>query len=318
MAYEYITKYDSPNFGYPRGTRGQNKPKEIIIHWWGSYGASFWGVVNWLCRQGGSSSAHYVVEAGRVACLVNCSDAGWHAGVYSVNMNSIGIECRPEMSDGDFYTVAELIADIWKTYGKLPLRGHKDVAQTRCPGTYYARLGELYNLASTIYAGNAAPKKPSVVHGRSKGKTLETIAREVIHGQWGNDPARSQGLTRAGYDPKAVQAIVDKLMHFDAKTTTPDTKSIATLAQEVIDGKWGNDPERSKNLTRAGYNAQAVQNEVNKRLGITTTTQKTIDQLAREVMRGDWGVNPDRRNRLTRAGYNYQAVQARVEQLFYS
>lgn len=314
MGYEYITRFDSPNFGYPRGTREQNKPKEIIIHWWGSYGASFWGVVNWLCRQGGGSSAHYVVEAGRVACLVNCSDAGWHAGVYAVNMSSIGIECRPEMSDGDFYTTAELIADIWKTYGKLPLRGHRDVAPTRCPGTYYARLGELYNLANSIYSGKAAPQKPSVVHGRSKGKTLETIAREVLAGNWGNGQARFDSLRRAGYDPDAVQKLVNKLMGFDVKVSVPDTKSVATLASEVIAGKWGNGQDRYNRLKVAGYDPDAVQNEVNKRFGLSNPT-KNIDKIAREVIRGDWGNGSDREARLTRAGYNYQAVQARVNQL---
>lgn len=314
MGYEYITRFDSPNFGYPRGTRGQNKPKEIIIHWWGSYGASFWGVVNWLCRQGGDSSAHYVVEAGRVACLVNCSDSGWHAGVYAVNMASIGIECRPEMSDGDFYTAAELIADIWKTYGKLPLRGHRDVASTRCPGVYYARLGELYNLANSIYSGKSAPKKPSVVHGRSTGKTFETIAREVMAGNWGNDPARTQNLTRAGYDAKAVQAIVNRLMGFDVKASAPDTKSVATLASEVIAGQWGNGQDRYNRLKAAGYNPEAVQNEVNKRFGLVVPS-KSVDQVAREVIRGDWGNGQDRCNRLTSAGYNAAAIQARVNQM---
>ena len=314
MGYEYITNYDSPNFGYPRGTRGQNKPKEIIIHWWGTYGASFWGIINWLCRQGGDSSAHYVVEAGRVACIVDCNCSAWHAGNYNVNMNSIGIECRTEMSDGDFYTTAELIADIWKTYGKLPLRGHRDVAPTRCPGTYYVRLGELYNLANSIYSGKAAPQKPSVVHGRSTGKSLETIAREVLAGNWGNGQSRFEGLKRAGYDPDAVQTLVNKLMGFDVKVSVPDTKSIATLASEVIAGKWGNGQDRYNRLKVAGYDPDAVQNEVNKRFGLSNPTKST-DQVAREVIRGDWGNGSDREARLTRAGYNYQAVQARVNQL---
>lgn len=40
-------------------------------------------------------------------------------------------------------------------------------------------------------------------------------------------------------------------------------KSIDELAKEVIDGKWGNDPERAKRLTAAGYDAAAVQKRVN-------------------------------------------------------
>lgn len=53
------------------------------------------------------------------------------------------------------------------------------------------------------------------------------------------------------------------------------TKSISQLAGEVIDGKWGNDPERTKKLTEAGYDAKAVQAEVNKKLGVGTSKKPT-------------------------------------------
>lgn len=44
---------------------------------------------------------------------------------------------------------------------------------------------------------------------------------------------------------------------------TPD-KTINQLAQEVIEGKWGNGAERRTRLTSAGYNYSAVQAEVNR------------------------------------------------------
>lgn len=43
-------------------------------------------------------------------------------------------------------------------------------------------------------------------------------------------------------------------------------KSVAQLAAEVIAGKWGNGPVRIQRLTAAGYDAKAVQAEVNKLL----------------------------------------------------
>ena len=46
---------------------------------------------------------------------------------------------------------------------------------------------------------------------------------------------------------------------------SPD-KTIDELATEVIQGKWGNEPERSKRLTEAGYDARAVQDRVNEML----------------------------------------------------
>lgn len=44
-------------------------------------------------------------------------------------------------------------------------------------------------------------------------------------------------------------------------------KSVMELAKEVLAGKWGNQPDREKNLAAAGYkNYQEIQNEVNKLL----------------------------------------------------
>lgn len=40
-------------------------------------------------------------------------------------------------------------------------------------------------------------------------------------------------------------------------------KTIDELAKEVLDGLWGNDPERAERLTAAGYDAAAVQKRVN-------------------------------------------------------
>lgn len=162
MAYEYITKYDSPNYGYPTGTKGQNKPTKIIIHHWGADGMSFDGVVSWLCNPKSYVSAHYVIEAGKAACLVNWNDAAWHAGSRTANTSSIGLECRPEMSDGDFDTVAQVIASIWKGLGKkVPLYGHKDYANTSCPGRYYPKLKQLYALAEKYYNGETPKPQPT-------------------------------------------------------------------------------------------------------------------------------------------------------------
>lgn len=65
------------------------------------------------------------------------------------------------------------------------------------------------------------------------------------------------------------------------KAPVADTKkTIDQLADEVMDGKWGNDPERSKKLTAAGYDAEAVQDRVNEKYyGNKTTTLKKGDKV---------------------------------------
>lgn len=133
----------SPNYsaGRPAGA-----PTTITIHWWGSYGQTHDGVVNYLCRANGNSSAHYVASAQGVTQLISDRDRAWHAGALG-NPRSIGIECRPEMTDQDFAMVAKLIAAIRAEHGDLPLRGHKDWMATQCPGVWYAQLARLDQMA---------------------------------------------------------------------------------------------------------------------------------------------------------------------------
>lgn len=46
----------------------------------------------------------------------------------------------------------------------------------------------------------------------------------------------------------------------------PKKKTVTSIAKEVIDGKWGNYPERKNALEKAGYNYEAVQKKVNELL----------------------------------------------------
>lgn len=53
------------------------------------------------------------------------------------------------------------------------------------------------------YLSNSKPKKK---------KNIETIAKEVLKGKWGNGDTRIKKLKKAGYDPKKVQSAVNKLL----------------------------------------------------------------------------------------------------------
>lgn len=86
-------------------------------------------------------------------------------------------------------------------------------------------------------------------------------------------------------------------------------KSNEEIANEVIQGKWGNGGERKNRLTNAGYDYQAIQDLVNKKL-----SKKSNEEIATEVIQGKWGNGWERKNRLTNAGYDYQAIQKIVNQ----
>lgn len=94
------------------------------------------------------------------------------------------------------------------------------------------------------------------------------------------------------------------------------TKSVETVAKEVIAGKWGNGTDRKNSLEAAGYNYNAVQAAVNQiASGTAVTPTKSIAEVAREVINGLWGNGTDRKGKLEAAGYNYAEVQRKVNAL---
>ena len=54
------------------------------------------------------------------------------------------------------------------------------------------------------------------------------------------------------------------------KEKVAETKDLATVAKEVIDGKWGNGSDRKAKLVAAGYDYDEVQKEVNRQLNKPT------------------------------------------------
>lgn len=107
------------------------------------------------------------------------------------------------------------------------------------------------------YASKATAEKPSKAPNAAA-KSITEIAKEVIEGDWKNGEVRKQKLSAAGYDPKAVQDEVNRILK--------GSKSVTEVAREVIDGKYGNGAERKKKLAAKGYDPKEVQDEVNRLL----------------------------------------------------
>lgn len=91
-------------------------------------------------------------------------------------------------------------------------------------------------------------------------KSVNTIAREVLAGKWGNGTDRKNKLVKAEYDYNKVQAAVNKLVKTSQIT---QDKIINAVAHEVIAGKWGNGQERIDRLKAAGYDPDKIQKRVN-------------------------------------------------------
>ena len=86
------------------------------------------------------------------------------------------------------------------------------------------------------------------------------------------------------------------------------------IADEVIAGKWSAGDERRKKLTAEGYDYNAVQAIVNKKMAALNKKQ-SLDEIAMAVIRGEWGAGVTREKRLTAAGYDYDKVQKKVDEI---
>lgn len=146
MSYKYETHYNSPNytpfaqvaavFGIARQVKG------FTDHWWGQpdTGMTYEGVISWLCRPGGNTSAHYVVDgpSRRVACIVSPQDASWAGGSALANATQVHIEnnCNIAARMSTMDVSAELLADLRdpNAYGDQLLYGHDHWVPTQCPG----------------------------------------------------------------------------------------------------------------------------------------------------------------------------------------
>lgn len=97
--------------------------------------------------------------------------------------------------DGSIYSTSS-------PYSLVPVH-HKNLADLN---RYYG--GKLTYLGWSEDIGGVRVVQPIPVVKKS----IEAIAKEVIQGKWGNGLIRIAKLKKAGYDPKTVQIIVNKLL----------------------------------------------------------------------------------------------------------
>lgn len=175
----------------------------VTLHHWGGDGQKHANVVSWLRGYTGNSnsSAHYVASDGLVTQLVPDDKAAWHAGNNQGNGTTIGIECRPEMSAGDWATLVELCQDLEKEHGSLKYYRHKDWKNTACPGRYSSRIGELVKaINGSSSTKPAKPKpKPAKPYPLPAGHYYYTESRDkrVHSGYWNEDRPAIREIQRA-------------------------------------------------------------------------------------------------------------------------
>ncbi|HEY9575005.1 MAG TPA: N-acetylmuramoyl-L-alanine amidase [Lachnospiraceae bacterium] len=314
----------SPNHS---GRRNQPITKIAIHHTAGAVSAATIGqIFKPTSRQ--ASCNYGVGNDNKIVLCVDESNRSWCTSSSWCDNRAITIEVANSSNGGNWpvsdrvlATLIDLVTDICRrngiknctyTGGKDGvLQKHEWYANTNCPGPY---LGSKFS-----YIASEVNKR---LAGGSGSSNTGTSSLYRVRKSWA-DAKSQKGAFRNFENAKKCANANSGYSVYDANgnvvypiASTP-SKSIDTLAREVLAGNWGNGQDRVNRLTSAGYNYNAVQNRVNEILSGSASkpTGKSIDTLAREVIRGDWGNGQDRKNRLERAGYDYNAVQRRVNEL---
>ncbi|WP_433235199.1 N-acetylmuramoyl-L-alanine amidase [Streptosporangium sp. CA-135522] len=148
----------------------------VIIHvTQGSYA----GTISWFQNPSAQVSAHYVVRSsdGAITQMVREKDIAWHAGNWSYNTRSVGIEHEGYVSDASWFTdamyraSAALTRNICDRYGipkdRSHILGHVEVpgADHTDPGPYWD-----WNKYMQYVTGGGTPSWTTTVDNATAGK----------------------------------------------------------------------------------------------------------------------------------------------------
>ena len=168
---------------------------------------------------------------------------------------------------------------------EMVLTVHRWFASKSCPGDWlYSRLGDLASKVTIKLGGNTSASTGTLYRVQtgafSKKANADAMEKKLKAKGFDTYMVQSGGLYKVQVGAYSVRANAEAMMKkvktagFDAFITTTsgsavsssNSKSIDTLAKEVIRGDWGNGAERKQKLTAAGYDYAAVQKRVNELL----------------------------------------------------
>ena len=216
-------------------------------------------------------------------------DAPWNEGAYTCAIRQYSSAGRLSGYSGNL--------DLNKFYGDRnawlkycnPDGAHEDTGGSTTPSQPASPTGSTLDLVVGVMQGeygNGDARKAALgsrydevqdMINHISSASASTLASEVKSGKYGNGETRKIALG-SRYDE--VQKIVNG-----------SSKSVSAIADEVIAGKWGNGNDRKNKLQAAGYDYNAVQAEVNKKLGsgsgssaqyYTIQSGDTLSEIAQE------------------------------------
>ena len=287
----------SPNRNSPRN----HKIDKITIHHMaGNLSIETCGNV-FAPKSRGASSNYGVGSDGRIGMYCEEKDRSWCSSSPKNDHRAVTIEVANDggapnwhVSDKALEATIKLCVDICKRNGikKLNYTGNKNgnltehnyFANTTCPGPYLK--SKLPYIAKEVNkrlgASETEPTTPTKLKFKVGDKVVingdlyRSSTASSPNGKVSNKVTQITRVAEGAKHPYNTTGDLGWMNESDIKAYTAK-KSIEELAQEVIDGKWGNDPQRSQKLTAEGYDAKAVQARVDEILyGGKTTTSTTF------------------------------------------
>jgi N-acetyl-anhydromuramyl-L-alanine amidase AmpD len=121
----------------------------VVIH---TTQGSYSGAISWFQNPSAQVSAHYVIRSsdGQITQMVREKDIAWHAGNWTYNTQSIGIEHEGWVSDPSWYTdamyraSAALTRNICLKYG-IPMDRAHIIGHNEVPGATHTDPGQYWN-----------------------------------------------------------------------------------------------------------------------------------------------------------------------------
>jgi N-acetyl-anhydromuramyl-L-alanine amidase AmpD len=121
----------------------------VVIH---TTQGSYSGTINWFQNPSASVSAHYVLRSsdGAITQMVREKDIAWHAGNWTYNTQSIGIEHEGFVDNPSWYTdamykaSAALTRNICQKYG-IPMTRSRIIGHSEVPSATHTDPGPNWN-----------------------------------------------------------------------------------------------------------------------------------------------------------------------------
>jgi N-acetyl-anhydromuramyl-L-alanine amidase AmpD len=121
----------------------------VVIH---TTQGSYAGTISWFQNPAASVSAHYVIRSsdGAITQMVREKDIAWHAGNWTYNTQSVGIEHEGFVNNPSWYTdpmyraSAALTRNVCLKYG-IPMTRSRIIAHSEVPGATHTDPGPNWN-----------------------------------------------------------------------------------------------------------------------------------------------------------------------------